>query len=72
MTNLPKVTVSHRIGVVRATRAECDEELLQSWLKSLSSRHTRRNIETTARRILAELPMGAARCQDRRCPHRIR
>ena len=58
MGNLPKVTVPHRIGVVRATRAETDEQLLQSWLKSLSSPHTRRNFETTARRVLAELPMG--------------
>jgi integrase/recombinase XerD len=58
MSNLPKVTVHHRIGVVRATRAETDEQLLQSWLKSLSSPHTRRNFETTARRLLAELPMG--------------
>src|SRR5215831_5188218 len=44
--------------VVKATRAETDEQLLQSWLKSLSSPHTRRNFETTARRVLAELPMG--------------
>jgi integrase/recombinase XerD len=58
MTNLPEVTGPHRIGVVRATRAETDEQLLQSWLKSLSSPHTRRNFETTARRLLAELPMG--------------
>jgi integrase/recombinase XerD len=58
MSNSPKVTVHHRIGVVRATRAETDEQLLQSWLKSLSSPHTRRNFETTARRVLAELPMG--------------
>jgi integrase/recombinase XerD len=43
---------------MRATRAETDEQLLQSWLKSLSSPHTRRNFETTARRVLAELPMG--------------
>jgi hypothetical protein len=66
MTNLPKVTVPHRIGVVRATRAENDEELLQSWLKSLSSPHTRRNFETTARRLLAELSMGlrAATVED--------
>jgi len=44
--------------VVRATRADNDEQLLQSWLKSLSSPHTQRNFETTARRVLAELPMG--------------
>jgi hypothetical protein len=35
-----------------------DEQLLQSWLDSLNSPHTRRNFETTARRLLAELPMG--------------
>ena len=55
---MTKLTVPHRIGVVRATRAENDEQLLQSWLKSLSSPHTRRNFETTARRVLAEIPMG--------------
>jgi integrase/recombinase XerD len=58
MSNQGKLPVPHRIGVVRATRAETDEQLLQSWLKSLSSPHTRRNFETTARRVLAELPMG--------------
>jgi integrase/recombinase XerD len=58
MSNQGKLPVPHRIGVVRATRAENDEQLLQSWLKSLSSRHTQRNFETTARRVLAELPMG--------------
>jgi len=53
-----KLPVPHRIAVVRATRADNDEQLLQSWLKSLSSPHTQRNFETTARRVLAELPMG--------------
>ena len=47
-----------RIAVVKATRAETDEQLLQSWLNLLSSPHTRRNFETTARRVLAGLPMG--------------
>ena len=66
MSNLPKVTVPHHIGVVRATRAETDEQLLQSWLKSLNSSHTRINFEITARRFLAELPMGlrAAAVED--------
>ena len=58
MSNQGKLPVPHRIAVVRATRAETDEQLLQSWLKSLSSPHTQRNFEMTARRVLAELPMG--------------
>jgi hypothetical protein len=58
MANVPKLTVQHHIGVVHATRAENDEQLLQSWLKSLNSPHTRINFEITARRFLAELPMG--------------
>ena len=58
MSNSTKLPVPHRIAVVKATRAENDEQLLQSWLKSLSSPHTQRNFETTARRVLAELPMG--------------
>jgi integrase/recombinase XerD len=63
MTKLP---VKHRIDVLRATRAETDEQLLASWLDSLNSPHTRRNFETTARRLLAELPMGlrAATVED--------
>ena len=58
MSNQGKLPVPHRIAVVKATRAEDDEQLLQSWLKSLSSPHTPRNLEMTARRLLAELPMG--------------
>jgi integrase/recombinase XerD len=58
MPNGPKLIGQHHIGVVRATRAETDEQLLQSWLKSLNSPHTRVNFEITARRFLAELPMG--------------
>jgi hypothetical protein len=61
-----KCPIPHRIAVLRGTRAETDEQLLQSWLDSLNSPHTRRNFETTARRFLAELPMGL------RCPHRTR
>jgi integrase/recombinase XerD len=44
--------------VVNATRAETDEQLLQSWLASLNSQYTRRNFEITARRFLNALPMG--------------
>jgi hypothetical protein len=40
--------------------------MLSSWLDSLASPHTRRNFEMTARRFLAELPMGlrAATVED--------
>jgi integrase/recombinase XerD len=57
---------SRGLTIVRATRAETDEELLQSWLASLNSPHTRRNFETTARRFLAEAPLGlrAATVED--------
>lgn len=55
-TKLP-VTV-RIVAVAPATRAETDEQLLDSWLESLASAHSRRNFETTARRFLAELPMG--------------
>lgn len=58
--------LAHSVTIVRATRAETDEQLLASWLVSLNSPHTRRNFETTARRFLAELPMGlrAAAVED--------
>lgn len=54
------------ITLVRATRAETDEGLLRSWLASLNSPHSQRNFETTARRFLADLPMGlrAATVED--------
>jgi integrase/recombinase XerD len=58
---------AHRVvSLVRATRADTDEQLLTSWLASLNSPHTRRNFETTSRRFLAELPMGlrAATVED--------
>ena len=55
-TTLPGVQVT---TVGRATRAESDEQLLESWLASLLSAHSRRNFEVTARRFLAELPAGA-------------
>jgi integrase/recombinase XerD len=51
--------VHHEITAIgRATRADNDEQLLTSWLTSLTSAHTRRNFETTARRFLAGLPAG--------------
>jgi len=57
--------VSH-ITVHVATSATTDEQLLESWLDSLNSPHSRRNFEQTARRFLAELPMGirAATVED--------
>jgi integrase/recombinase XerD len=55
MTRVP----AHRVvSLVRGTRADTDEQLLISWLESLGSPHTRRNFEQTARRFLAEVPMG--------------
>lgn len=51
-SNLPTA----RIGLLAATRARSDNELVQSWLSSLASGHTRRNFETTAQRLLAALP----------------
>jgi len=50
--------ISQVVTLVKATRAQTDEQLLRSWLASLNSPHTRRNFETTARPFLAELPMG--------------
>jgi site-specific recombinase XerD len=47
--------------VAKATRAANDESLLQSWLASLLSAHSKRNFEVTARRFLAELPAGGLR-----------
>ena len=58
---------AHRVvSLVKATRAETDEQLLTSWSESLGSLHTRRNFEQVARRFLAELPMGlrAATAED--------
>jgi integrase/recombinase XerD len=58
MADLP----AHRVvSVVRATRAETDEQLLTSWLDSLGSPHTRRNFEQVARRFLTELPPAGLR-----------
>jgi integrase/recombinase XerD len=53
MAQVPAATV-----VVRATKADSDEALLESWLESLTSKHSRRNFERTARRFLSALPMG--------------
>ena len=36
-----------------ATRAQTDGQLLDSWLASLTSQHSRRNFETTLRRFLS-------------------
>jgi integrase/recombinase XerD len=58
MSNHGKLPIPSRIAVLRGTRAETDEQLLQSGLDSLRSAHTRRNFETTARRFLEALPMG--------------
>src|SRR5215471_957244 len=57
-TRLPAV---HITTVGRATRAESDEQMLESWLASLTSPHSRRNFEVTVRRFLAELPAGGLR-----------
>src|SRR5262245_41668205 len=67
MARKPTRLPAHQIiTVVRATRAQTDEQLLQSWLASLNSAHTRRNFDTPARPLLAELPMGlrAATVED--------
>ena len=44
------MTVPHRITVVKATRAENDEQILKSWLDNLNSPHTRLNFEITVGR----------------------
>ena len=50
---------THRIGTLATgTRAESDAELVDSWVQSLSSAHTRRNFEKTALRFLDALPPG--------------
>jgi integrase/recombinase XerD len=57
----PKVPANLPITLVKATRAESDEALLKSWLRSLNSPHTQRNFEVTARRFLASLPEDGLR-----------
>src|SRR5262245_27583168 len=64
---MPKELELHRpLTVIRATRAQTDEQILTSWLNGLTSPHTRRNFEVTARRFLAGLSMGlrAATVED--------
>jgi integrase/recombinase XerD len=56
---LPAVVRITTLG--KATRAQNDEQLLESWLANLSSPHSRRNFEVTARRFLVELPAGGLR-----------
>lgn len=46
------------LAMAKATSAETDEQLLQSWLDSLHSPHTRRNFEMTGRAFLAGLTQG--------------
>jgi len=58
-TGLPAVQISTLS--TKATRARTDEQLLESWLASLISEHSRRNFKTTARRFLALLPEGGLR-----------
>jgi integrase/recombinase XerD len=54
------------VTIARATRATTDGQLVDSWIETLTSPHTRRNFETTALRLLARLPMGlrAATIED--------
>jgi integrase/recombinase XerD len=63
----PKMPTNLPITLVRATRADSDEALLKSWVRSLGSSHTQRNFEVTARRFLAQLPeegLRAATIED--------
>lgn len=52
--------------VVTATAATTDQQLVDSWLASLRSDHSRRNFATTAERFLAALacPLRHARVED--------
>jgi site-specific recombinase XerD len=43
---------STRVQIYAATKASNDAQLLDSWIKSMNSSHTRRNFGTTARRFL--------------------
>ena len=62
MADRPKLPAAVQITTLgRATRAQNDEQVLESWLANLTSPHTRRNFEVTARRFLAELPAGGLR-----------
>jgi hypothetical protein len=57
-SKLPAVQI---VTLAKATCAETDEQLLESWLANLNSAHSRRNFEVTVRRFLAELPLGGLR-----------
>ena len=46
------------IRLVRATRADTDEQLFKSWIDSLGSEHSKRNFKMTAQRFIDALPMG--------------
>ena len=60
-TTLPS-THQDRIGTLSpGTSARSDDELVHSWVQSLSSTHTRRNFEKTALRFLEALPAGGIR-----------
>lgn len=65
MTDIIKAS-QRVVALSRATIADTDEQLLQSWLASLNSTHSRRNFEQTARRFLQALPVGlrAATIED--------
>lgn len=56
-----KLPANLPVTLVRATRAESDEALLRSWLRSLNSPHSQRNFGVTATRFLAGLPEGGLR-----------
>jgi len=58
-TGLPTVQISTL--TTKVTRALNDEQLLESWVASLISEHSRRNFETTGRRFLSLLPEGGLR-----------
>lgn len=47
-----------RVSMVIATRAKTDATLADSWVKSLTSPHSARNFEMTARRFLEALAVG--------------
>jgi integrase/recombinase XerD len=57
-SKLPAVQI---VTLAKATRAENDEQLLESWVANLTSPHSRRNFEVTVRRFLTELPAGGLR-----------
>jgi site-specific recombinase XerD len=66
MSKLPAVPRQRITALTAGTRAITDQQLVDSWLRSLGSPHTKRNFETTAERFLAALPMSmrAAAVED--------